>query len=136
MQLSDSDAVLKEKIDSIHRLADIIDRAEAELKELKKTYGSLETDLIDIFENKGLKTIKGVNGRGVTLVEPSLKFSPKAGQKEAMLKWLKENGYEYAVKEDIHHGTLNGQMTIRHADGLPIPEEIFHIFEVKKLRIS
>lgn len=130
-----SEKVLKEKIDNLHRVKSAVDIKAAELKVIEDEYKQCEEEMISILEDIGLESARGSDGKGVTLIEPAMKVSAHEGKKEEMLKWLKENGYDYAVKETIHQKTLNSQMSIRFKEGQSIPEEIFNIYFVKQLKV-
>lgn len=135
MKSSNSNQFLKAKIDRIHKIKKIMDAKEKELKTIAKEYADAEKDLISVFEDMDIKTWKGKKV-SVTLMEPELKAGPREGQRDAMMEWLKANNLEFIIKPAVHPSSLNMHMKARHAAGQEIPDNIFSLYFVKKLKIK
>ena len=114
----------------MRELFDLSDR----LKELRIQKGNLEdeikgiTQIIDKIEmemsDRMLEhDLQRFNRNGTTFYyKVSPKFSPLATEKEAVFRWLKENGYDGIVKETVHHQTFNATMKELVEEEGDIPE--------------
>ena len=120
----------------LHRTSKTIDGMELELKNVEKEYQRLEVSVVEYMEEQGLKTITNKDGSSVTLPDPTLRASVNKEKSEEALKWLGENGYDYAVKPSIKAGTLSRILTERIKTGDHIPHELFNQYFQKTLRVS
>jgi len=80
---------------------------EEELKKIKKQIDIQERKLVDMMVEQELQNFKGSNGITYSL-KTSVIPNVLAENKPALIRALKENGYESLVKEDVNAQTFKG----------------------------
>lgn len=99
--------IIREKAEKLKILKDRIDNGEELLKTLKAERDQLELhELPTLLENAEIESIK-FEGIGTLYTQTKPKVSVLSQDKPAFFSWLKENGHEDIIKEDVHYQTLN-----------------------------
>ena len=94
---------------------------------LEKRNDVLSTEIIpDKLEESGL-TSANVTGIGRLQVSSKIRVHCPAENREAIIFWLRDNGYGNSVMTSIASGTLKALMTERKQKGLDCPENIIDI---------
>ena len=128
-------ASIEPKLIRLFELDASIELAKIEVKPLKDEYDRLYEEVAEYLQESGIKTIKNSKGQSVTLLEPLIRARFDKALEADAHKWLKESGYEYAVKETVHLGTLSSIIKDRIKSGEEVPEIIKYHME-KSLRIK
>lgn len=117
---------LKESLDMIEELVKTVNNVKEELS---------TKVLANLFENSNVDSIKTAN-RQFTY-SGKLYASIKAGKHEEANEWFRNNGYEGAIKENVHPQTLSTCIReFNEEKGLLPPDDIFHIFIKKEVSVK
>jgi hypothetical protein len=112
-----------------------------ELKELKEQKKDLETrlklvnDLIRQYEDDLVNEMVSEEiaqfkkGSNLFVLQTKTFVSPRAGMKPKIIDWMKRNGFEGLVKEDVHSQTLQSWARELHENG-ELPEELGEMLNV------
>lgn len=102
---------------------------EEKLKQTNKELESLETTIIASMSSLNLTSLKLASGELIGIRHRNLYDPPPKNSPEYLLamKWLKENGAESIVTEQVNWQSLNSFLSdyIEHGNEEP-PEHLFH----------
>lgn len=120
---------ISNSINTIFNLIDKIREAENLSKELKDLLAQEKLSVMNYLKENNLQNVKDSIGRLVYLQKPKVRASITEENKEAGIIWLKDNGYDYAVKPSVHPATLSAIITDRLENGDAFPDLITYYLQ-------
>jgi hypothetical protein len=113
------------------RLLELRDRKNALEEEIKEVNAELERVQQELIEQMRLNGLDNFRRNGKLFIPVTKTWaSPKAEFKEAVITWLKENGFGDMVKETVHSQTFNSWANEMIEQEGMLPEEIADLVSV------
>ena len=114
-----------------------VNEIEVKLSEAKKVKEEAENTLIELMDNKDLKSFKSAIYNCLVLRKDILYTSIDKERKEEALQWIIEDcGRNDLVKPSIHSKTLTSFISERIKNAEQIPPELFKYFYKPTLTIT
>lgn len=117
--------------DTLRRLKEQKDMLEEQLKEVNAAIEETDAALVKLMIDEEMPRF--VRNGKTFYVNTRLYASPADGQKEAMMNWLKENGYADLVKETVNANSLSSwvkEIKEEHDGQLPADlEPLINVYE-------
>ena len=124
---------LREILDARKEVTEI----EVKLSEAKEKKNSAELALIEMMENKDIKSWRSVIYNCLVLRKDILYASVEKERKEEALRWIQEDcGRGDLIKPSIHSRTLTSFLSERIKNAEQIPAELFKYFYKPTLTIT
>lgn len=104
---------------------------EERVKQIKLQKDDLESNIIPkLMERAEIEKVS-FQGLGTLYLRTEPKCSVLVEDKPKFFAWLKENGHEDILKEDVHHQTLNSWAKEILEAGSPVPEYVKVFMQTK-----
>jgi hypothetical protein len=117
-------------------IEDQIFDADQVLKDLKKMAEVLTTKTIpELMNDLGMDKAR-LRGIGELKIVPELYCSIPAAVREEAKQWLSEHGYGDLITETVNASTLRAWAKEQLLNGVEIPDELFRLFPVTKVKLT
>jgi hypothetical protein len=90
--------------------------------------------LPDLFKMSSVTTTQTLNGYNITIADDMNVSIPPESKMEAY-DWLANNGYGDIITNTINSSTLKATIKGMYKDGIVVPEDVFKVSPIKKLRV-
>lgn len=124
------------KLKEMVKLAKQIEALEEKVKPLAAAYNKLrEQEIPDLMAEANITNMK-VSGIGRVTVQGAIRASIKAGQGDAVRKWLESCGFGDMVTSTVQSSTLKAFLKKRIVEGEGYPDELFNVMQYSRVSIT
>ena len=120
-----------------NRLRGVLGKADQIKTHIQKIYDFMRyTRMPEVMDTHDIESVR-IEGIGRVYLLSDYNVSTKAGQKQAAMEWLIENGFGDIVQETVNASTLKAVIKKEViAKGKEVPEELFNVSPFTRSQIT
>ena len=120
-----------------NRLREVLEKADQIKTHIQKIYDFMRyTRMPEVMDTHDIESVR-IEGIGRVYLLSDYNVSTKAGQKQAAVEWLIENGFGDIVQETVNASTLKAVIKKEViAKGKEVPEDLFNVSPFTRSQIT